>query len=66
MYGSYLLVALPEGCPPFPKLCSYPRDGPLPTVSSLDSYKLQDVFASNWVSDLIATSIPLPPAESDK
>lgn len=67
MHTSYRLVALPAGkCLLSLELCSYPWNGPLPTVSPLDSYKLQDVFASNWMSNFIATSIPLPPAANDK
>lgn len=49
-----------------PELSSYPRNGPLPTVSPLDSYKLQNVFAGNWMSNFIATSIPLPPAANNR
>lgn len=60
-------MALPVGNCLLPlELCSYPRNGPLPTVSPLDSYELQDVFASNWMSDFIASFIPLPPAANDK
>lgn len=40
-HTSYHLVALPAGKHlPSLELCSYPWNGPLPTVSSLDSYKL--------------------------
>lgn len=63
----YRLMFLPAGkCLLSPEFCSYPWNGPLPTVSPLDSYKLQDVFASNWMSNFIATSISLPPAANDK
>lgn len=61
------LMASPAGKCQLPlKLCPYPWNGPLATVSPLDGYKLQDVLARNWMSDFIATSIPFPPAENDK
>lgn len=61
------LMASPAGKCQLPlELCPYPWNGPLPTVSPLDGYKLQYVLARNWMSEFIATSVPFPPAENDK